>query len=91
MWTLSEQNISTNGSSDYFRPFSSNEIRACKIEQDCSSAVQDPEPLSILFFGTFPLSECFLVHNFMGLGSDHSLLMSANNYSHWITDEDIVK
>ena len=38
--------MGANGSSDYYHCFSSNEIRAYEIVQECSSAVQNPEPLS---------------------------------------------
>ena len=61
MRRLSEPNIiSTNGSSDYFHHFPSNEMRAFKIEQEQLSAVQDPEPLSvqvtIVMFSLSPLA-----------------------------------
>ena len=46
VWHKCADNISTNGSPDYFHRFSSNEIRAYEIEQEYLSAVQDPEPLS---------------------------------------------
>ena len=45
VWHRCADNISTNGSPDYFHRFSSNEIRAYEIEQEYLSAVQDPEPL----------------------------------------------
>ena len=45
VWHQCADNISTNGSPDYFHRFSSNEIRAYEIEQEYLSAVQDPEPL----------------------------------------------
>ena len=57
VWHRCADNISTNGSPDYFHRFSSNEIRAYEIEQEYLSAVQDPEPLSILIFWTPPLEE----------------------------------
>ena len=45
VWHRCADNISTNGSPDYFHRFSSNEIRTYEIEQEYLSAVQDPEPL----------------------------------------------
>ena len=42
---LQRLSMGANGSSDYVHYFSSNEIRAYEIEQECSSAVQNPEPL----------------------------------------------
>ena len=60
VWHRCADNISTNGSPDYFHRFSSNEIRAYKIEQEYLSAVQDPEPLLVLME---PLSICRL-HTF---------------------------
>ena len=46
VWHRCSDDISTKGSPDYFHRFSSNEIRAYKIELEYLSAVQDPEPLS---------------------------------------------
>ena len=55
VWHRCADNISTNGSPDYFHRFSSNEIRAYEIEQEYLSAVEDPEPLSILIIWLLPL------------------------------------
>ena len=51
VWHRCADNISTNGSPDYFHHFSSNEIRAYEIEQEYLSAVQDPESLSTVSVG----------------------------------------
>ena len=73
VWHRCPDNISTNGSSDYFHRFSSNEIIAYEIEQEYSSTVQDPKPLSYLF--------TFFASNFANIWQIYVITMSQQPFS----------